>query len=786
MTIFRVMLVACLLLSPGGFGSAQQGDVKKDRPAAPKKEIVYRGRTVKAWGGRLRSSDEETRERALLVLETLGQDAKDAIPELIGLWRLSKGAHDETAPRVAKVLVNIGPAAVPRLIALLKEKELSNDVGFSFSRPAVAAALGNIGPAAAPALGEIVQHQDRNVRHQAFWALEQLGPNARTAVPALIEALKNGKDEVRWYAALALARIGPEARSAVPALIEALKDKEKEVRIYAAQALRTIADPASKAALNAAFMRETDFRARRDMAFDLLLVDPDHRQALALLLDHLKHKDAGVREFAISLLGVVGAKAREAVPLLNEILKKEMDPSKRLDVVRTLVRIDSGQPDALSLLLASLKDKNVNLRRIGENALYRLGPQDRGAIPILTEALNKETDAGIRRMLAGMLWRIHPGQPEAQVVLLKALNDEEFNVQSYARWALGESNPELKTSVPVLTEILKKETDVKVRRSLAKLLVGFEPGHREAVAVLLDALKDKDKIVRYVAAWALVGSATQDAVPALIDALKDKDLNVSRGAAEALARIAPKNKAALAALQKELHHPDPFINRFALEAVVGLGVRNTTLVPGLVESFSHYTGKERLDREKRNWTVKTFREIGPEGLPALLTLLKEGQFPERVRRAQVLEFLGRVDDEGKSVPVLLDILKDPKGGDKYAVAWALAWIGPAARDAVPVLLENMKKGFGEQDLMALGEIGPVSKEVVPALIEIVKGKNFISQRAAIAALGSIGPEAKAAAPVLLEALKRETNGFLDDSVRYALPRIDPEAAKKAVYKGSGF
>ena len=79
--------------------------------AGGKKEATYRGRTVRDWGERLRSGDEETRERALLVLETLGPDARDAIPSLIALWRVS--LSDETGFRVRNILGSIGPEAVP-------------------------------------------------------------------------------------------------------------------------------------------------------------------------------------------------------------------------------------------------------------------------------------------------------------------------------------------------------------------------------------------------------------------------------------------------------------------------------------------------------------------------------------------------------------------------------------------------------------------------------------------------------------------------------------------------
>ena len=142
MQAVRRLALVCLLV---GLGHSESY-------AGDKQEVTFRGRTVRDWGARWRSSDDETRERALLVLETLGPNAKDAIPDLIAVCRATVGYYDETAYRVQKVLASIGPAAVPPLIAVLKDKDTSDFASKNFSRRGITAVSAQIGAPAAPAL----------------------------------------------------------------------------------------------------------------------------------------------------------------------------------------------------------------------------------------------------------------------------------------------------------------------------------------------------------------------------------------------------------------------------------------------------------------------------------------------------------------------------------------------------------------------------------------------------------------------------------------------------------
>jgi HEAT repeat protein len=146
------------------------------------------------------------------------------------------------------------------------------------------------------------------------------------------------------------------------------------------------------------------------------------------------------------------------------------------------------------------------------------------------------------------------------------------------------------------------------------------------------------------------------------------------------------------------------------------------------------------------------------------------------------------------VAALTETLNDKRPWVRSAAARALGEFGPAAKEAVPRLIEMlgdqtstevtlplpkrplsaqdkqlyeelsamMKRGQVREGVAAtLGRIGPDARAAVPALIEAAKGKD----RAAIEALGQIGPDAAAAVPVLTELLKDSRLQF------YAAPAL---------------
>src|SRR5262249_30913902 len=68
-------------------------------------------------------------------------------------------------------------------------------------------------------------------------------------------------------------------------------------------------------------------------------------------------------------------------------------------------------------------------------------------------------------------------------------------------------------------------------------------------------------------------------------------------------------------------------------------------------------------------------------------------------------------------------LKSPDAKKRVEAAQAIEKIGPAAKDAVPALIQTLKDNdpdVREGAARALGEIGPGAKDAVPALVDALK------------------------------------------------------------------
>jgi hypothetical protein len=212
----------------------------------------------------------------------LGADAKDAVPELIGIF--DQHISEESQAGIADILSSIGPAAreaIPSLLRAATNQNPSVHVCVISALSAIHAKPESL----VPLLTKCLSEPDAAVNRFAISGLQAFASEAQPAVPALVEffsarrdgnfdkscagnalkaidpdaaarvgwsvpvlaeSLSNTNEGIRFYAASGLGDFGAEAREAVPALVGLLHDPDLFARIAATNALKAI-DPEAAA-----------------------------------------------------------------------------------------------------------------------------------------------------------------------------------------------------------------------------------------------------------------------------------------------------------------------------------------------------------------------------------------------------------------------------------------------------------------------------------------------------------------------------------------------------------
>jgi HEAT repeat protein len=111
---------------------------------------------------------------------------------------------------------------------------------------------------------------------------------------------------------------------------------------------------------------------------------------LTELLKELKSKHATVRASAAKEFGRLGAihasDAQEAIPILLNMVKKDLDAAPRKAAIEALGRIDPDPKETVPVLLGALKDKSPTVREAAATALGQFTSESQEIIPVLRES----------------------------------------------------------------------------------------------------------------------------------------------------------------------------------------------------------------------------------------------------------------------------------------------------------------------------------------------------------------------------------------------------------------
>jgi HEAT repeat protein len=278
------------------------------------------------------------------------------------------------------------------------------------------------------------------------------------------------------------------------------------------------------------------------------------------------------------------------------------------------------------------------------------------------------------------LARLNPQNQVAVAKVINCLNDPDADVADTAAWHLHEFDGDKKAGISIL----------------AGLLENPDPKRRKAAVLALSDFKQE-------AAFA---------IPKMKVLLSDSNVQVRQAATSALWLMKLPAEEGIRIFSERLRDSDPLVRDRAAGALKGYGNEAKDCVELIAAHLESSHGKDCT------LSLDTLAEIGPDAKAA--------------------------------IPSLTKALRDP-AFETERVAKALWKIGRNAELVLPALIELVKTKKDEGACDVIADIGPAAKSAVPALIEAVQSADWDLQWAAVDALGRIGPDAAQAVPALIEA-----------------------------------
>ena len=386
-----------------------------------------------------------------------------------------------------------------------------------------------------------------------------------------------------------------------------------------------------------------------------------------------------------------------------------------------------------------------------------------GIVPALVKAL-RDADSELRIIAVSTLGTIaiqHQSQ-SALAALVVALDSPHEEVRRFAAGQLDQGNQAQSEALPAVRRRLSDPSvGVRIEAALALFQIGQQTN--EAVTVLFSALEASGSTDRGNAAnhLSLIRPAAKPAIPALEEGLNDPDQYVRKRASIALQKIDPENhpeaKPTLQSLIEQLKSADGNTRMSAAFALKELGAGAKAAVPTLVQALQTRSVQTRLPDNR--WAMaEALRAIDPGQapviVPAMVNDLTDPNVWNRNMAAFVLGEMG--SDASDAVSTLLSGLTDQDARVRLACAYALVQVGVSdeatKHQALQILVDGLhpKRNIydGHTSVSLLGRIGPAAKEAVPALVEMLKeNEDAELSKLAREALSKIAPRSDDTVPV---------------------------------------
>lgn len=423
----------------------------------------------------LKSPDAGMRQRAAQILGRMSATAKAAIPALI-----AKAKQEAGEPVYAAALAQIG---LPALDPLLKEltapgeKNLSQkewiframrDMGspamdalvpaLDAKEPMVRAGAARslegmpLTPSTIRRLSELSADPDANVRAASLRTLALVRSQRDIVIPKLETALQDQSADVRRAAAAGLAAAGAVAKIGPAGLAELLNEPEKATQRSAIEALGGLGAAAAPA-VPAVTERLKDPTLQASVLETLGKIGEAAAPAVPQLVELAKTGDETARLGALQALGNIGQGLDSVLPTIYEATRSE-NRDLRLAAIIALSKAERDDAKLLPVITDALKDESGRVRRVGAEAVKRLGDRALAMAPQLFSMLERDTErnvalAALREMSVRDLPR-----------LVTALQNKDSSVRIFACNSLAKMGPDAKDALPALEKVAAAESEI--------------------------------------------------------------------------------------------------------------------------------------------------------------------------------------------------------------------------------------------------------------------------------------------------------------------------------------
>ncbi len=317
-------------------------------------------------------------------------------------------------------------------------------------------------------------------------------------------------------------------------------------------------------------------------------------------------KIVSVLLFSQFLLSILAKSPQEQVSLLIKQLSHE-EPSTRIRAVKQLAEFGPQAHPAVYPLITALQDPSTVVRRNVALALGKIGVGAGESISALTQLL-EDRDWTVRANAAFALGSMGEAAASAVPTLIHLVDDVNWEVCANAIKSLGQIGSAAHSAIPVLNRALRSENEI-MRNNTALALAEIGSA---AVPTLVEALTDKDKLVRRSAVFSLsrISQLPLTAIQALKVRLNDPEESVRLSAAVVLALVDPLNrKLTLPIIKQSCTSKDEFTSHFATYSLKRIQKQDALIAQQVDISI------QKLQHQHADYRYQgaiTLAQIGPE------------------------------------------------------------------------------------------------------------------------------------------------------------------------------